>query len=72
MLALESQQVIVMRVAKLAAGGTAAQAETSLMVSEKISEALSASQRLMMGASADSIIRGYRKKVRANARRLAK
>ena len=72
MLALESQQVIFMRLMKLAAGGPAASAETNLMVSEKVAEAISASHRMMLGASPDSIVRGYRKKVRANARRLAK
>jgi hypothetical protein len=69
MLALESQKVIMMRLAKIALGGTGAKAESSLMVSEKVREAVSASQRLMMGSSADSIVRGYRKKVRANVKR---
>jgi hypothetical protein len=72
MLALESQQVIFMRTIKLAAGGPAASTESVLMVSEKIHEAMRAGQQLMFGASADSVVHRYRKKVRANAKRLAK
>lgn len=72
MLAMESQQVIAMRMVKLAMGGPKAQAEASLMVSEKVAAAALAGGRLMSGATHDSVVQGYRRKVKANARRLAK
>jgi hypothetical protein len=72
MLAIESQQVIGLRLLKHAAGGPKAQAEANRMVSEKIAAASHATGRLMSGASADSIVTSYRKKVRANSRRLLK
>jgi hypothetical protein len=72
MLSLESQQVIWLRMIKLATGGPKARTEANQMISEKMEAAAVASRRLMMGASSDSIISGYRKKVRANARRLSK
>ena len=70
MLALESQQVIALRMLRLAAGGAGAQREARRMVSEKIVAAAGANARLMTGASPGSVVRSYRKKVRANARRL--
>ena len=72
MLALESQQVIGLRLMKLAAGGPKAQAEANRMVMEKIAAATHASGRLLAGASHESVIKGYRQKVRANSRRLLK
>ena len=72
MLAAESQQVIGMRLRMLATGGPKAQAEAQRMVTEKILAAQDAAGRMMLGASHDSIVRGYRAKVRANSRRLLK
>ena len=72
MLAAESQQVIGLRLMMLAGGGPKAQAEAQRMVTEKLLAAHDAAGRLMMGASHDSIVRGYRTKVRANSRRLLK
>jgi hypothetical protein len=72
MLGAESQQVIWLRLMKLAAGGTAAQNEARLMLSEKVSAAHQAGEHILRGGSADSVVRGYRKKVRANVRRLSK
>jgi hypothetical protein len=72
MLGMESQSVIWLRLMKIAAGGAPAQAESELMVSEKISAAMQAGTRLMLGASPDSIVSGYRRTVRANARRLSR
>jgi hypothetical protein len=72
MLALESQQVIGLRMMKLATGGSGAHAEAHRMVSEKVTEANNAAMSLMMGGSADSVVRNYRRKVRANVRRLTK
>ncbi len=72
MLAVESQQVIALRIMKLATGGAEAQEEAHRMVSEKMVEANQATMSLMLGASPDSVVRGYRRKVRANARRLSR
>jgi len=57
---------------KAALGGPKAQAEASLMVTEKIAAASHATGRLMMGATPNSVVTGYRRKVRANSRRLLK
>ncbi|MGL4287008.1 MAG: hypothetical protein ACRCVA_11730 [Phreatobacter sp.] len=72
MLAAESQQVIGLRMVKLALGGPRADAEARRMVSEKVAAATEATGRLMWGATPDSVVRSYRTKVRANARRLRK
>ena len=72
MLAVESQQVIMLRTLKMAAGGPGAASEAHRMVSEKLCHANSEGSRLLLGASPASVIGSYRRKVRANARRLAK
>ncbi|MBV9550133.1 MAG: hypothetical protein JO256_10730 [Alphaproteobacteria bacterium] len=72
MLAAESQQVIALRVMKLAGGGRPAEAEFQRMTAEKLTAAAQAGLKLMTGGSADSILRDYRRKVRANRRRLAR
>jgi hypothetical protein len=70
-LAFESNHVIALRLAKLAAGGSPARAEASRMVSEKISEAWGAGLTLMAGGSGAKVIAQYRKRVAANSRRLS-
>lgn len=72
MLAAESQQVIILRTLKVAAGGEKAKAETRRMVSEKIISAQREGTRLALGATPLSVISNYRKKVKANSRRLTK
>ena len=72
MLAAESQRVIWLRSMKLAGGGTKAQREARLMMTEKMAAAGHEGLRLFMGASADSVVKGYRRRVKANARRLSK
>ena len=72
MLALESNRVVALRCMKLMLGGRKARREAELMVSEKIDEAFQASRRLMAGASGDEIVRRYRRRVAANAKRLGK
>ena len=72
MLAAESQQVIWLRSLKLAAGGSKAQKEARLMIAEKMAAASQEGGRLIMGASANSVVKGYRKRVKANVRRLSK
>jgi hypothetical protein len=71
-LALESNRVIALRMAKLAAGGKRARAEASRMVTEKISEAWGAGVTMMTGGSSAKVIRQYRKRVAANRRRLGR
>ena len=70
MLAFESQNVIGLRLMRLAGGGALATAEAERMVTEKVSAALESGAVLLAGGSAHKVIKGYRKKVRANARRM--
>ncbi|MDO9427905.1 MAG: hypothetical protein Q7T93_13875 [Methylobacterium sp.] len=72
LLAMESQQVIGLRLAKLAAGGSGAQAEAHRMVSEKITAANEAALLMAAGGSTAKVVAGYRRKVRANVRRLTR
>ncbi len=77
MLAIESQQVIAMRLTKMALGGPDVKRETELMVSEKMETMAESSRMIMMAAlggstdlGADKVMTLYRKKVRANRNRL--
>jgi hypothetical protein len=74
---LEAQQVIALRLAKLARGGASATSEASRMVSEKMAAAVEAQQSaataLLTGKAAQIPARTvalYRRKMRANRRRL--
>jgi hypothetical protein len=74
---LEAQQVIGLRLAKLAGGGAAAAVEVNRMVSEKMTAALEAQQaamRAMLAGNATQIplrtLALYRRKMRANRTRL--
>jgi hypothetical protein len=78
MLAIEAQQVIALRLTKIALGGPAAQKEAALMVSEKLSAMAEGSQMMLTGAltgkkdlNAGQVTKLYRRKVRANRRRLS-
>lgn len=71
LLALESSEVIGLRVAKFAGGGVDAQHEAHLMVSEKIDAVVEAGARFLCGATADNVINRFRQQVAANAERLA-
>ena len=69
MLAVETQSVIAMRITNLALGrGT--HVENTLMVTEKASAFFEAATTLATGGSPHEVLRGYRRTVRANARRL--
>jgi hypothetical protein len=72
MLAAESQQVIWLRTMRLAAGGPKAKSEAHRMVREKVMAAGLESGRLVLGASAESVVKRYRTKVKANVRRLSR
>lgn len=70
MLAAESQRVIALRLFKLAFSDTDVPAEAQRMVSEKLAAVASAAHAAACGASAVSIVKDYRRIVRANIRRL--
>jgi len=72
MLAAESQQVVWLRLVRLSGGGAKARNEAHRMVSEKMAAATHATGRLMLGDSPNKVVRHYRSKVKANARRLSK
>lgn len=79
MLGAEASSVIALRTVKLAAGGAAAEAEASRMVAEKMTAGVSLLQRAATGqlgatmpAIASATVADYRKKVRANRRRLSR
>jgi hypothetical protein len=71
-LAVECQQVIVLRLLKLSRGGTAASKEANRMVSEKLGALVQTGMRAATGGSLHSSIRRYRKTVRSNRRRLVR
>jgi len=78
-LSAEAQTVIGLRMMKIAAGGVGANAEMQRMVTEKIAAAgalqVEAATRMMTGQapmSAGKTLAHYRRKVRANRRRLSK
>jgi hypothetical protein len=78
-LAADAQQVIALRLAKLAAGGPKAKREASLMVSEKV-KTLADSQMLIVSAvgrgkvdkAGQQVLGLYRRRVSANKKRLSK
>lgn len=78
MLAWEAQQVMALRIAKLAQGGPDVPHETLLMVTEKLQALQEGGALLVKGAikgdkhlNTPEILQLYRKKVRANRRRLS-
>jgi len=78
-LAWEASAVIGLRGMKMAAGGAAAQAELSRMVSEKVEAAAVLQAKALTGGlgytqeqGARKTLTHYRKKIRANRRRLTK
>jgi hypothetical protein len=72
MLALEANHVIGLRLMKLMRGGRRARRESQLMINEKIDAAFKAGASIVAGASADKVVRGYRRRVAANAKRLSR
>lgn len=78
-LSLEASSVIVLRSMKIAAGGAASEAEAGRMVREKIDAGLALQALALTGGlgttahgAARKALAHYRRKVRANIRRLAK
>ena len=72
MLSLESQQVIGLRMMKLALGGKNAHAEVNRMVTEKISESMAVAATLLSGGSGHAVVAQVRRRVRSNSRRLSR
>jgi hypothetical protein len=70
MLALESYQVVALRLMKLAAGGPASAAEMNLMTFEKLEALAHESGQILLGATHASVVKRYRKRVRSNRHRL--
>jgi hypothetical protein len=68
----EAQQVVGLRILKLARSGTVGQREAQMMVTEKGFAYAQAFGTLAAGGSAEKVVRGYRKLVRANKRRLSR
>jgi hypothetical protein len=78
-LGAEAQGVIALRMMKFAVGGPAAAAEAQLMVAEKLRAAAETQAQLVTSVLTGQghlaparAVAGYRRKVRANRRRLAK
>ena len=71
MLAVESNNVIDIRLRSIATGKVNAKEETRLMVSEKIDAALEGGSMLVNGRRPAEVIDLYRKHVAANAARLS-
>ncbi|HEX2136944.1 MAG TPA: hypothetical protein VHG30_13745 [Microvirga sp.] len=69
LLAMEAQTVIGLRLGQIATG-RGSLAENQLMVTEKVLALAEAAATVAAGGSPHRIIRDYRKKVRANAKRL--
>jgi hypothetical protein len=77
LLAVEASSVIALRMMRATTGGAAAEAEASRMVNEKIEAGLSLQAKAMTGGlgptahgAASRVITHYRRKVKANRRRL--
>jgi hypothetical protein len=78
-LGVEAASVIGLRMLRLAAGGAGAQVEANRMVTEKIAAAADLQRMAMTGAlgstataAASRTLAHYRRKVRANRRRLTR
>lgn len=71
MLAVESNNVIDIRLRKIADGGVNAADESLLMVTEKIDAAFEVGSMLLNGRKPAEVIDFYRKHVAANAMRLS-
>lgn len=72
MLGIEAQRVFWLRTLRISQGGKRGNREANLMVDEKIAAATEAMWSLALGGSPDSVVGRYRRKIRANARRLSR
>lgn len=69
LLAIEAQAVIWARLMQIAHGKGSA-SETVLMVAEKVNAFAEAAVTVATGGTAHKVVRGYRRRVKANVRRL--
>lgn len=72
MLGVEAQMVIGQRLALFMLGGPKARKEARLMVTEKVKAASEAAVTIAIGGTPRKVVRGYRRKVQVNQRRLSK
>lgn len=72
MLSLESQRVIALRMMKIAGGGTNAQTEASMMLTEKIAESMAVAATMLRGGTGQAVVAQVRRRVRSNSRRLSR
>jgi hypothetical protein len=72
MLSIEAQNVIALRMMRLARGGTNAQTEANRMVTEKIAESIAVAATLLSGGSGHAVVAQVRRRVRSNSRRLSR
>lgn len=70
LLGLEAQEVIALRMMRLAGGGAVAEAEMNRMVDEKVTAFVQAAATIATGGAAEIVVSQLRRKVRANGRRL--
>ncbi|CAH1662360.1 MAG: hypothetical protein KF735_04600 [Chelatococcus sp.] len=70
LLGFEAQEVIALRMLRLASGGPVAEAEMNRMVDEKVTAFVEAAATLATGGAAEHVVSRLRRKVRANGRRL--
>ena len=70
-LALESGNVIKLRMMKMMSGGSGSYDEANLMVTEMVHAMFEAGASLLAGGTASSIVDRYRQHVAANAKRLS-
>ena len=68
----ETQEVMALRMMKLARGGTQGQREAQRMLTEKGFALAKAASTLAIGGSMAKVVRRYRSHVRANKRRLSR
>ena len=68
----ETQQVMALRMMKIARGGTSSHLEAHRMFSEKGFALAEAASTLAVGGSMARVVRRYRSHVRANKRRLSR
>jgi hypothetical protein len=71
LLCAEAQEVMGLRLMRIAGGGIHAEREARLMVAEKSIAFADAALSLASGASIDRVMHRYRKLVRANKQRLS-
>jgi hypothetical protein len=71
-LSMAAQQVIALRMLKLAAGGAVAHREAVRMATEKMKAGIEAGAITATGGSSRKVLRRYKTRVKANSRRLSR